>query len=77
MQSVTKKTISVKVVPYSRQECVEILSEDKLIVRVNAIPSDGAANERVIELLAKYFKLAKSKIHLIRGRKSKNKTFEI
>jgi len=46
-------------------------------VRVNAQPIDGKANKRIIELLAKYFKVPKSKIALIKGVKSKNKTFLI
>lgn len=69
--------VSVKVVAQSRKELVEVVSEENLRVRVNALPIEGKANERVIELLAEHFKTSKSKIILLRGHKSKLKVFEI
>ncbi len=69
--------ISVKVVPNSRKELVEVVAPDQLIVRVNVVPEDGKANERVVELLAEHYKTSKSKVMLLRGQKSKLKTFEI
>lgn len=69
--------ISVKVVPYSKKEMVQEVSKENYIVRVNAIPSDGEANDRVVELLSKHFDVPKSKILLLRGHKSRNKVFEL
>lgn len=46
-------------------------------VRVKAFAIEGRANERVLELLATYFKISKSRIRLTKGAKSKYKVFEI
>mgnify|MGYP003660882424 CR=1 FL=1 len=69
--------ITVQAKTNSKKEGVEKTSEDIYIVRVNTPPIEGKANDRIIALLSKYFKIPKSKIWLIRGEKSKNKHFEV
>lgn len=69
--------IEVQVKTRSSIEKVEVISNQKYIVRVNTPPVDGKANLRVIELLSVYFKVSKSKIQLISGPKSKKKIFEV
>jgi uncharacterized protein len=44
---------------------------------VSQPPLQGKANRAVIEVLAKHFKVSKSKIKLIQGEKFKQKVFEI
>ena len=56
---------------------VEELDNATYVVRVNTPPVDGAANKKVIELLAKHFKTAKSNLTLVKGHKSKLKTIEV
>lgn len=46
-------------------------------IYVNQPPLEGKANKAIVETLAKYFKVSKSKIVLIRGEKSKQKIFNI
>jgi uncharacterized protein (TIGR00251 family) len=46
-------------------------------VYVSAPPLEGKANAAVIEILAKHFKVAKSKVFLRRGQKAKIKFFEV
>lgn len=70
-----KVTVSVK--PNSKQESVTALDDGTLVVRVNAPPIDGRANERVIELLATHFGRPKSALTLVRGSSAKKKVFEI
>lgn len=48
-----------------------------LEVSVYASPTDGKANEEMIELLADYFEVAKSAIEIIQGRTSRSKIIEI
>ncbi len=48
-----------------------------LHVYVNAPPLEGKANEAVIESLADHFKIAKGRLKLIKGERSKNKTLQI
>lgn len=67
----------VQVKPRSKKEGVSKGPQDELIVAVNVPPIEGRANERVIELLSDYLKVPKSRIHLIRGEKSKRKTFRV
>lgn len=69
--------ISVQVKPNSKKESVELQADGSYVVRVNAPPIEGKANDRVIELLAKFFKTAKSSIILVGGTKSKKKVFSI
>lgn len=69
--------VSVSVKPNSRKEMVEVQGDGSLIVRVNAPPVDGKANERVVELLAKHYNVPKSRIELVSGAASKKKVFEI
>lgn len=69
--------VSVTVKTKAKKEGIEIKKDNSLIVRVNALPSNGEANKRVIELLSKYFNVAKTKIELCVGHKSKHKVFII
>lgn len=48
-----------------------------ILVRVNAPPVDGKANQALIRLVAAKLGIAKSGISLIRGESSRNKIFEI
>lgn len=67
---------TVKVKPGSKQNSVEI-SDDKIILRTTARAHDGEANEAVVKILSKHFKVAKGQVKIIRGEKSKIKTVEI
>lgn len=48
-----------------------------LYLRVAAVPSDGQANEAILQLLAKQLSVPKSRITLTGGATSRNKTYEI
>lgn len=61
----------------SKRPRVEINSLGAFVVYVSQPPHNGKANKAVIEALAKYFKVAKSRVVLIRGAKSKTKTFNV
>jgi len=69
--------IKVKVKPMSKEEGVVKLSEDTYEVKVRAVPEGGKANERLIELLSKHFKVPKSSVKILRGNTSRNKLIEI
>lgn len=69
--------ITAQVKPRSKKEGVEKTGENTYVVRVNAPPVEGQANERVIELLAEHLRLPKSKIELVAGQRAKRKTFKI
>jgi len=69
--------ISIKVKTKAKEEKVRQLGKNNFAVFVKALPIEGKANEAVIRLLAKYFKVPKSSIEIISGHKSKNKIVEI
>lgn len=56
-----------------KTESIEPQLDGSYIVRVNARPIDGEANDRVIALLAKFFKVPKREVSIIVGLKSKRK----
>jgi hypothetical protein len=69
--------LSIKVTTRAKKEKIEKLSEDSYKLWVRAVPEDGKANERVIELLADFFNISKSAIFIISGQTSRNKKAEI
>lgn len=70
------KRIRVKVVSNAKKN--EVLEENgKLKVYVKAPPIDGKANKALTELLARYFRVKKDVVRIIRGEKSREKIIEI
>lgn len=69
--------ITVTVKPNSKKESVEILEDGSYLVRVNAPPAEGKANERVIKLLSEKLRRPPSKIELVSGHRSKKKIFKV
>ena len=69
--------IKVRVKPNaSKNELIEI-SPGYFEAKVSVPPEKGKANQKVIEMLAKHFKVPKSKIELLSGASYKEKIFEI
>ncbi len=70
--------ISVHIKPNSRhREEVVKNDDDTLTVYIKAPAIEGRANAATIKLLAKHFKVAPSKVKLVRGATSKYKLFDI
>ena len=70
--------VSVHIKPNSRhREEVVKNDDDTLTVYIKAPAIEGRANAAAIKLLAKHFKVAPSKVKLVRGATSKYKMFEI
>ncbi|MEM0354395.1 MAG: DUF167 domain-containing protein [candidate division WOR-3 bacterium] len=69
--------ISVIVKPNSKQNKVEKIEENKLIVYLKEPPKENRANVELIEILSEYFKVPKSKISIIRGLTGRQKIIEI
>ncbi|MBX3118244.1 MAG: DUF167 domain-containing protein [Fimbriimonadaceae bacterium] len=63
----------VKVIPRSSRNKVESPDGVTLKVWVTAAPTDGQANEAVIDVLAKQLKISKSSVTLVRGHTARNK----
>ena len=70
--------ISVHIKPNSRHREEVVKNDDgTLTVYAKAPAIEGRANAAAIKLLAKHFKVASSKVKLVRGATSKYKIFEI
>ena len=69
--------IWVTVKPRAKIEAVVRESQSEYRASINAPPSDGDANRRLIELLAEFFHTAKSNIRIVRGHKARRKLLEI
>jgi uncharacterized protein YggU (UPF0235/DUF167 family) len=63
--------------PGSKKESLVVSAEGSLVVKTHSRPIDGEANNAIVEMVAKYFGIAKSKIIIIRGDKSKNKRIKL
>ena len=71
-----RKIIEAKVHTGSSKRKIEIKNGTyHIYTHVN--PVQGKANKDAIELVADYLGVAKSAVSIIRGAKSKNKTFKI
>jgi len=69
--------LNVKVHPQSSRSLVKKIDESNYEVWVTTPAVDNQANESLIKLLAKYFKVTKSCIKIVSGATSKNKIVEI
>lgn len=72
-----KVVLAVRVQPRSRKNALTGLRNDALLVQVTAAPVDGAANQAVIEVLAKALSLPKSSFTLHQGVKSRDKSMQV
>lgn len=68
--------IKVKVFPKAKKERVE-KKDDILKVHVKDPASEGRANKRLIEILAKYLGVKKYKITIVKGGTSREKVINI
>ncbi len=68
--------INVKVSTNAKKELV-CFDGDLMICKVNTPPVDGKANARLVELIAKFLKIPKTKIVITKGLASKNKTIAV
>ena len=61
----------------SKDEIVGLNDAGVLTVRVTEPPVGGAANDRMVKLLAKTLRVSRSRITLISGARARNKTVEV
>ena len=67
MLSVTRSaTIDVRVKPRSKHDRIEATAEG-IQIRVNALPVDGKANDRVLKLLSEKLGVPKSALKIVSG----------
>lgn len=68
--------LNIRVIPKSSRSLIK--EEDGSVRAYLTQPAqDNLANKQLIELLARYFKVKKYQIRIIRGEKSRNKVVEV
>jgi len=67
--------IFVKVKANAKRNEVKRVDDTHFLVSVSELPINNKANLAVIKSLAEYFQISRSKIILLHGTKSKQKTF--
>ena len=69
--------LRIKVKPNSKTDDVIKEPDGSIKVRIKAPPVEGKANKYLVEFLAGYFGLSKSKVTLLKGETNQFKTLEI
>jgi uncharacterized protein (TIGR00251 family) len=69
--------LAVRVIPRSPKSSLAGVRDGRLLVRVTAPPVDSAANDAVIELVARALGVPKRDVALVGGATARNKTLEI
>lgn len=69
--------VSITVKPNAKNEQIRLLDSGSLEIRVKARPSEGKANEAVMDALSRHYGVPKSRIRIIRGLGSRKKVVEI
>lgn len=69
--------LNVRVIPRSSKNELTILPDGSLKAKLTVPPVEGAANEKLVELVAKRYEVAKTRVTVIKGAKGKNKIIEI
>ncbi len=69
--------IYIKVIPKSSQNKIEKMEDGSYKVWVTVVPEKGKANQAVVKLLSKYFKVAKSQIEIVGGKTARKKIVDV
>ena len=69
--------LRIKVKPYSSVDKVQQLADGSFVVYVKAPPAEGKANEKVVEILAQYFKRPKRNVKIRSGLTARHKIVEV
>jgi len=70
-------TVTVHLQPRASRSEIKSQPDGSLLVRVTAPPVENAANQALLQLLAKTFRVSRSSLSIIRGVKSRQKVVEV
>lgn len=73
----SKQTFNIRVIPRARQNSVDVAPDGTIRVHTTAAPTDGAANDAVIKMLARHFDVPKTSIKIVRGATARSKVIQI
>jgi uncharacterized protein len=70
-------TIKIRVIPNAKKSEFAGYRDGELLLRLNAPPVDGKANQAAVEFLSKSLGIPRSAFQLTGGERSRHKIFEI
>lgn len=71
------KELKIRVIPNAKRLEIIELEDGALKIKLNSPAEGGRANKELISVLSKHLNIAKSKIKIISGEKSRNKIIKI
>lgn len=77
MKKLTEKLITVRVKPRAHRDEIRAGAAGELEIRVAAVPIGGAANERLLRVLADYLDIPASRLRIVSGRTGRRKRIAI
>jgi uncharacterized protein (TIGR00251 family) len=75
--TLTGVRIALRVIPRSPRTKIDGVRDGRLLIRVTAPPVDDAANEAVVETLARALDVPQRSIRIVSGATARNKTVEV
>ena len=69
--------VRVRVTAGAKKETLNVLSGTRLEIAVTQKPAHGAANARVVELVARFYNVPTSKVRIVRGHSTSSKILEV
>jgi uncharacterized protein len=69
--------LAVRVIPNARRSEFSGRRDGELVLRLNAPAVEGRANKAAVEFIAKHFGIARSRVTLVAGEKTRHKVFEV
>jgi hypothetical protein len=69
--------LSVRVIPRAARSCIDGTRDGALLVRVNAPPVEGAANDAVVEILAAALGVPKRRVTIVSGVRGRHKRVRV
>ncbi|GAB6183275.1 DUF167 domain-containing protein [Thermodesulfovibrio hydrogeniphilus] len=69
--------LKIFVKPGAKTSGIEEIEGDTIKIKVRSQPHDGLANKELLEVLAEFLSVPKSKIEIARGKTSKHKIIRI
>jgi uncharacterized protein len=75
--SVDEVIVEITARPGASRRGVVGITADRLMVAVNSRPEKGAANDELIEYLAKELRVPRSAVMIVRGESARRKTIRI
>lgn len=70
--------ITIHATPNAKENTIDgILEDGQLHIRTTATPERGKANDAIVKMIAKHFKIPKSCISLVKGKNARKKVISI